>query len=419
MNKRGLSQVVTTIILILLILVAVALVWFAVDRFILQGTQGLNFEKFTLDLKIQYAVVDFDTGIVTVRVVRNPGEGNLTGIKFVVEDDRSSEVYDEPVENFLELVERTFELNISERPELTLEEVEKISIAPLYISGTSDLETLGSIADSVDNLNKGINSTLGDDEEPPVPVCEIDSDCGSDFWINGSEICSQDAGTVLQYKKIFNCELGFCSSISQTFVKQTCISGETCYAGVCVLDIESCNVESDCGTDEYVGLPRCAIFGEFVVQDYRNYSCTNEICNAADSEIVLEECVLGDICNNGECFTPLECVQNNDCDLCEICEEGICVTEIVMNEGIIRSAWPYGIGEYFDSFDLPDLAGSELIGKYINFPGSSQAGCLILRDHVVPPENTTGLIAYARLNNSETLIADNDNYEIWETACMC
>lgn len=417
MNKKGMSQVVSTILLILLILIAVAAVWFAVDRFILSGVDRINIERFTLDLKIKSAVVDFDTGVATVKVQRNPGEGNLTGIKFIVEDDRSSEVFDYTVENFFELVERTFELNISERPVLTLEKVEKISIAPIYISGTSGIETLGSITDDVGSLNTGIDINI--EEETPIPVCENDSDCGDDFWINGSEICSQDNLNVLQYRKVFSCDLGFCSSQSQTVVKETCISGEVCYEGVCILDVETCSVESDCGEDGYVGAPRCAVIGEAVVQDYRDYNCSNEVCTSSDSEQLVEECLEGEVCNNGECFVPLECTSNADCASCNICEDGVCVTETVMNSGTIRSAWPFGVGEYFDSADLPALLGSELTGKYINFPGSLQLGCLTLRDHVVPPENTTGLIAYVRLNESETLIADDDSYEIWETTCAC
>jgi len=424
MNKKGMSQLITTILLILLILVALAAVWFAIDKLILSGTGKINLESLTLDLKIKSAIIDFDTGIATVRVVRNPGGGNLTAIKFIVEDTRNSEIFDFKVENFFELVERTFELNISEGPALSLEKVHKISIAPLYVSGTSGIETLGPIGDTVGGLNKNINISEEEEEEEqtPIPDCSIASDCGTDTWIEGSEICSQDKSTVLQYKETFSCEFGFCTSETKTFIKENCISGEICYAGNCILDIDSCTVETvttDCGIDGLVGVPRCALVGEAVVQDYREYSCVNSLCSSADSEVTLNECVGEEICFSAECFIPLECTLDSDCDACELCEEGTCVEETVINNGTIRSVWPYGAGEYFDSFNLPTSQDFLLTGNYIIFPGSLQTSCLKISSHIVPPVNSTGLIAYVRLNESKTNISDTNNYEIWKTTCVC
>ena len=118
-NRRGLSQVVTTLVLILLILAAIGGIWVAASNFIKSGSEEIDINKFTLGLALKKAVVEYDTasskyGTAEVRVARNSGEGELTSIKFIVEDDKSSEVYEEFFNSFPVLAERTFILNLSE-----------------------------------------------------------------------------------------------------------------------------------------------------------------------------------------------------------------------------------------------------------------------------------------------------------------
>ena len=133
---------------------------------------------------------------------------------------------------------------------------------------------------------------------------------------------------------------------------------------------------------------------------------------------IREECFEGEICFNGECFIPVECTQNADCDFGEVCKEGSCVEETTTNSGIIRSAWPYGIGEYFDSLDLPAEKNEDVsVNYYIIFPGSEETNCLKIKEFV---ETTfEGGISYIRLDSAPTAIVDGDSYEIWETNYGC
>jgi hypothetical protein len=426
MNKRGLSQVVTTILIILITLVAITTIWVVVNEFVLKGTSKIDLTQFTLDLGIKKAEINYTTGIAEVRVVRNAGEGNLTAIKFIVEDDKNSDIFEEKVTDFEQLAERTFELNLTESDILVLEKIRKISIVPVYISGTN-VEMLGSVADSRGGLNDDLNITIKQGDTIQI-YCEQASDCGTDSYIADTETCTSDLSAVLQYKKVYSCELGFCLADLIQDIVESCPSGWECYQGACVEAPPQCTnetVEQDCGTDGYIGLPTCAQNPERIVQDYAAYSCINETCSQSTTTDTLQECAVGEICNNAECFVPLECASNQDCwDNPDygpgyVCTDGNCTLEVALTNGTIRSAWPFGVGEYFDSSDLPtdQINATVLVGKYIIFPGSLQAGCLTVKDLVIP--TFEGGISYIRLNESKTNITDTDLFEIWETEYIC
>src|SRR3990167_9321273 len=81
-RKRGLSGIVTTLIIILLVLVAVGVIWAVVKNLVQKGSEQIELGQFTLDLQIKSAQVE--NGNVTVVVVkRNPGDGEFVGKNFL------------------------------------------------------------------------------------------------------------------------------------------------------------------------------------------------------------------------------------------------------------------------------------------------------------------------------------------------
>ena len=72
MKKRGLSAVVTTLIIILLVLVAVGGIWIVVNNFIQEGTA-------TITLSQKCLAVSFDLGgAIVSAVAANPGDYDIT-----------------------------------------------------------------------------------------------------------------------------------------------------------------------------------------------------------------------------------------------------------------------------------------------------------------------------------------------------
>ena len=48
-SKKGLSAVVTTLIIILLVLVAVGIIWVVVQNIVTEGAESISLELFTVD----------------------------------------------------------------------------------------------------------------------------------------------------------------------------------------------------------------------------------------------------------------------------------------------------------------------------------------------------------------------------------
>ncbi len=103
----------------------------------------------------------------------------------------------------------------------------------------------------------------------------------------------------------------------------------------------------------------------------------------------------------------------------EICDNGSCVLEKAISSGKVRSVWPYGIGEYMDSLDLPtkESISNVTSGMTIIFPGSSQSSCLKIRTFATP--GFSGGISYIRFNESKTNVHDGDSFEVWKTSYAC
>ncbi len=131
-DKRGLSEVVVTLIIILLVLVAIGIVWVVVRNIIQSGAEDIGSGKFLFNMEINSASINGNNLIVNV--FRKPGVGSLEGIKFALEgigglkniDNTSAEA------KLDELESGSFTIDYAE---LGLTSVEKVSIYPIFEKG--------------------------------------------------------------------------------------------------------------------------------------------------------------------------------------------------------------------------------------------------------------------------------------------
>ncbi len=84
MNKRGLSDVVTTVIIVALAIVAIAVVWVAIQNLILNNTESITSSAYFLKLNYKFESAKNDSGNLFVVVKRNGGDGNFNAMKFTV-----------------------------------------------------------------------------------------------------------------------------------------------------------------------------------------------------------------------------------------------------------------------------------------------------------------------------------------------
>ncbi len=163
MNKRGLSTIVTTLILILLVLVAIGIVWVVIRNVLSGGIDEISLGKIMIDLDIKS--VQIDENNIIIKVKRNPGQGEIAGLKFVFSDGLESQVFEEKT-TINELEEKTFIFNYDNL-------IEDISVAPI-LKTSSGKEKTGNIADEyltgkkygdemiISPVNRNFDSGIGD-----------------------------------------------------------------------------------------------------------------------------------------------------------------------------------------------------------------------------------------------------------------
>jgi len=141
-SRKGLSAIVATLIIILLVLVAAGIIWVVVRNIITEGAEEIELGRFTFDLSIKSAYIDGTN--VKVNVRRSPGGGDLIGIKFIFFNSTDSIIVNRNIP-LIELQERLFSFNSSEVGDINA--LQEVSVAPIYESSSGG-ETVGDITDT-------------------------------------------------------------------------------------------------------------------------------------------------------------------------------------------------------------------------------------------------------------------------------
>lgn len=153
-NRRGLSTVIVTLLFILLSLVAVGIVWVVVSNLLKSGTQQASsgFGQLLVSLELQNVNIN-PNGDIGVSVKRNVGQGDLTGIAFIISDGTNSPVIKKDT-TLQELGTQTFTITTSELGS-NFGLVKEVSIVPVISS------TMGNVVDKEEISNKDVLKGLG------------------------------------------------------------------------------------------------------------------------------------------------------------------------------------------------------------------------------------------------------------------
>jgi hypothetical protein len=92
-NRRALSDVVTTVLIILLAIAAIAIVWSFVAPTLRGAGEKLSVDCINLEVEPTGCSIDTNTDIATITYQWKAGEG-LTGVKAVVTDGTNTEIGD-------------------------------------------------------------------------------------------------------------------------------------------------------------------------------------------------------------------------------------------------------------------------------------------------------------------------------------
>ena len=113
MKKRGLSEVVTTLILVLLVLVAIAIVWVVISNLIRDKGDDIGSSTFEVSMAVKTVEPSSTLGNVLVRVERNVGGGDLQGINIILSDGIKSYTHKERTNLLDEGEETTYDISKS------------------------------------------------------------------------------------------------------------------------------------------------------------------------------------------------------------------------------------------------------------------------------------------------------------------
>ena len=214
MEKRGLSTIITSLILIALALVAIGVVWVIISNVISQQEEVIDVQSQFVFLNIKSA--EKSTGEISILLRRESGKGDILGVNFVFYDDTSSEVVYRD-SDLAEYEQSTFVISLSE---LSEENVVSVSVAPVY--GDAGNKLFGSVTDIYQFTGVSGEGDLPGDEDGCISESP-ETTCG--LWICG--------GKTNNCNEIVNCG--------------SCLNGE-CIEGVCVGCVPDCTGK-ECGSD--------------------------------------------------------------------------------------------------------------------------------------------------------------------------
>ena len=156
MQKRGISEVVVWIIGLALVLVLIVVVWSVVRVFVGQRVENIESTSF-VNMKIigkdSYVQLSSDElPYLNIKVKREAGSGEVGGIRFVLSDgvNTSSFVSKEEIK---ELQEKNFKVPVG-----GLRSVEKVEIAPVFISESGKESTGVAVDEYILNKDNKLNS---------------------------------------------------------------------------------------------------------------------------------------------------------------------------------------------------------------------------------------------------------------------
>ena len=132
MDKRGLSSIVTSLLIIVVVFIAVGLVWVVVKNVLDTGLEGIDLDKTTTKLDVKQVSILGEN--VTIKVERGSQGGEIVKVKFVLSNESGSS----------DTIEKEIQINKLEQKTILLENtgianVSSVIVVPIIKSGEKEV----------------------------------------------------------------------------------------------------------------------------------------------------------------------------------------------------------------------------------------------------------------------------------------
>jgi hypothetical protein len=344
-DKKGLSMIVSTLLIILLVLVALGIIWGVVRNVLNEGSDEIGLGKFFVNLDVKQAYLEGDG--ISVNVERGIGEGELSGMTFVFSDGSNSEVISIDYDLLDELESDTYTFTAEQLGSLNPSNVIEVSVAPIYL-GSSGGQSSGEITGSA-LISDAPEGTL---EAGTCGNLALDAGETCDDDLLNSQTCitqGYDLGTLR------------CSSDCTSFDVSSCPGGPT----DCVADTET----SACGLQQGV--------------------CLDSI-QTCDTEGSWPGCVYTSIVGyNEEGETGALCTDELDNDCNGLTDNDELTCEYTWT-GTVNDPWPSGALYLFLVENLVGDESEPISNMKIKFASDpvTEERCLTIFDYILPSEGS-------------------------------
>jgi hypothetical protein len=146
MQKRGLSDVITTVLIILVVMVAMVVVWNFVRIFLQSSSISTSAYTTSISVSEQSIVVDPSARKVTALVGRGAGQGNVIGFMVGLTDTSGNKANARYNGTINELEQKYITVDYSGT---NIGTISKVSFTPIFLDASTSKESLGIVAADV------------------------------------------------------------------------------------------------------------------------------------------------------------------------------------------------------------------------------------------------------------------------------
>ena len=163
--------------------------------------------------------------------------------------------------------------------------------------------------------------------------CIRNSDCGFTGFL-GNEFCSSNRENIVKTYQNATCNNpgsanSFCQINREDRVVQNCNDNNQNTIDSCKNETQpicihepnipiACNTKLDCGVDGFIGNNYCSVNGD-AVRDFKTFTCNNpgsvnSFCSSNTEQRLIDDCLINEMCTNGQCITKPQCSDEIDND---------------------------------------------------------------------------------------------------------